>query len=40
VGGGSAQRLHEASRFVREEGRWLYVDDVSRGVASGDGDIL
>jgi len=24
--GGRAQRLHETSRFVREEGRWLYVD--------------
>ena len=26
LGGGSAQRLHEVSRFVREEGRWFYVD--------------
>jgi SEC-C motif domain protein len=26
VGGGSAQRLHERSHFVREAGRWLYVD--------------
>lgn len=26
VGGGSATRLHERSRFVREDGRWLYVD--------------
>lgn len=26
VGGGSAQRLHEVSRFVREDGRWYYVD--------------
>lgn len=25
-GGGRAQRLHEISRFVREEGRWFYVD--------------
>ncbi len=25
-GGGAAQRLHERSRFVREHGRWLYVD--------------
>ncbi|MDC8014134.1 YchJ family protein [Tahibacter soli] len=25
-GGGSAQRLHEISRFVREDGRWYYVD--------------
>jgi SEC-C motif-containing protein len=24
--GGRAQRLHELSRFVREDGRWLYVD--------------
>lgn len=23
---GRAHRLHEISRFVREEGRWLYVD--------------
>ena len=26
VGGGRAQRLHERSRFVREAGRWYYVD--------------
>jgi len=26
VGGGSAQRMHELSRFVREAGRWYYVD--------------
>jgi SEC-C motif domain protein len=26
VGGASAQRLHERSRFVRENGRWYYVD--------------
>jgi SEC-C motif domain protein len=27
---GKAHRLHERSRFVREEGRWFYVDgDVS-----------
>jgi SEC-C motif-containing protein len=26
VGGGSAVRLHELSRFVREEGRWFYLD--------------
>ncbi len=27
---GRAHRLHEVSRFVREDGRWLYVDgDVS-----------
>ena len=24
--GGRAHRLHEASRFVREDGRWYYVD--------------
>ncbi|MGD9775073.1 YchJ family protein [Diaphorobacter sp.] len=24
--GGRAQRLHERSRFVREAGRWFYVD--------------
>lgn len=26
VGGGRAERLHEVSRFVREEGRWYYLD--------------
>jgi SEC-C motif-containing protein len=26
--GGRAFRLHEASRFVREDGRWYYVDGV------------
>ncbi len=26
IGGGSAVRLHEISRFVREEGHWYYVD--------------
>lgn len=25
-GGGKAQRMHEVSRFVREDGRWFYVD--------------
>ena len=25
-GGGSAQRMHEISRFVREDGRWFYID--------------
>jgi SEC-C motif-containing protein len=25
-GGGKAQRMHEVSRFVREHGRWFYVD--------------
>lgn len=24
--GGRAHRLHEVSRFVREEGRWFYLD--------------
>ncbi len=24
--GGGAQRLHETSRFVREAGRWYYID--------------
>lgn len=28
--GGRAQRLHETSRFVREGGRWYYVDGVIR----------
>lgn len=26
LGGGRAQRQHEDSRFVREDGRWLYLD--------------
>lgn len=26
VGGGRAQRQHELSRFVREQGRWYYLD--------------
>jgi len=26
VGGGAAVRIHERSRFVCEDGRWLYVD--------------
>lgn len=26
TGGGSAQRMHETSRFERVDGRWLYVD--------------
>lgn len=28
-GGARAQRLHERSRFVREDGRWFYVDGTS-----------
>ena len=31
VAGGSAVRVHECSRFVREDGRWLYVDGDQRG---------
>ena len=26
LGGGPAQRLHEVSRFVCEQGRWFYLD--------------
>lgn len=26
--GGRAHRLHETSRFVREDGRWFYLDAV------------
>jgi SEC-C motif domain protein len=26
IGGGRAERMHEVSRFVREDGRWFYVD--------------
>ncbi len=29
-GGGRAGRLHETSRFVRESGRWFYVDGTVR----------
>lgn len=35
--GGRAQRLHEISRFVREDGRWFYVDaadDAQPGISS------
>lgn len=28
--GGRAQRLHETSRFVRENGRWYYLDGEMR----------
>lgn len=28
--GGRATRLHETSRFLRENGRWLYLDGVLR----------
>ena len=30
VGGGSAVRLHERSRFVREHGHWFYLDGQHR----------
>ena len=30
IGGGSAVRMQERSRFVRIGGRWLYVDGVHR----------
>ena len=26
--GGRAQRMHETSRFVRQDGRWYYIDGV------------
>lgn len=29
--GGRAHRLHEVSRFVREDGRWFYVDGEIEG---------
>ncbi|HEX7112806.1 MAG TPA: YchJ family protein [Mizugakiibacter sp.] len=28
IGGGRAQRQHEISRFVREDGRWYYLDGI------------
>ena len=31
TGGGPAVRLHEVSRFVREDGCWYYVDGVFPG---------
>jgi len=30
IGGGRAERLYERSRFVREDGRWYYVDGALR----------
>jgi SEC-C motif domain protein len=30
VGGSSAARLHERSRFVKEDGRWFYVEGEMR----------
>lgn len=35
--GGRARRLHENSRFVREDGLWYYVDgDIDDGTAEGE----
>jgi SEC-C motif domain protein len=34
--GGRAQRLHETSRFVREEGCWYYVDGERRERGASD----
>ena len=31
LGGGRAQRQHETSRFVLEEGRWYYLDGALKG---------
>ncbi len=31
--GGRAVRLHETSRFLRESGRWLYIDGQMLGSA-------
>jgi SEC-C motif domain protein len=28
IGGGSAERIHERSKFIREQGLWFYVDGV------------
>ncbi len=30
--GGRGHRLHEVSRFVREDGRWYYVADAERSI--------
>ena len=30
--GGRAQRLHELSRFVKEDGKWLYLDGSMLGL--------
>lgn len=29
--GGKAQRMHETSRFVRQDGRWYYIDGEMHG---------
>jgi SEC-C motif domain protein len=34
---GRAHRLHEVSRFVREDGRWFYVDGDVGGTPQGTG---
>lgn len=31
LGGGRAQRQHETSRFVREDGHWYYLDGELKG---------
>ena len=31
IGGGSAARLHERSRFVKEGDHWFYVDGTIKG---------
>ena len=31
VGGSSAARLHERSRFLQQDGRWSYLDGEQRG---------
>ncbi|HEY4369137.1 MAG TPA: YchJ family metal-binding protein [Steroidobacteraceae bacterium] len=37
IGGGSAARHHERSRFMRDAGRWLYVDgDVVKRIGDPD----
>lgn len=33
--GGKGQRLHECSRFLREDGRWYYLDGDFPASASG-----
>ena len=35
-GGGRAVRMHETSRFVREAGRWHYVDGEHHGKVRGE----
>jgi SEC-C motif-containing protein len=33
--GGKAQRMHETSRFVRQDGRWYYIDGQMHGAELG-----